>query len=84
MQHSPSQQQRAARTTADRQDAGSRQTWLDAWSDPVADVRAYSSCVHTCNLMGDGDWRLVVADAAKKLKARSESTLGACGPRGYQ
>ncbi|GBF90819.1 hypothetical protein Rsub_03673 [Raphidocelis subcapitata] len=45
-----------------------RQLWLDAWADPVAGVNALTPCVHTCNLMGDGDWRLVVADADRKLK----------------
>lgn len=47
--------------------------WLDAWSDPVAGVSAFSSCIHTCNLFGDGDWRLIVADADKKLKVRPRS-----------
>jgi hypothetical protein len=45
-----------------------RQAWLDAWSDPVAGLAAFSSCIHTCNLMGNGDWRLVVADGDRKLK----------------
>jgi Bardet-Biedl syndrome 1 protein len=45
-----------------------KKIWLDAWNDPVAGLSAYTSCVHTCNLMGDGDWRLVVADSDKKLK----------------
>jgi Bardet-Biedl syndrome 1 protein len=45
-----------------------RPLWLDAWSDPVAGLSAFSGCMHTCNLFGDGDWRLVVADADKKLK----------------
>eukprot|EP00877_Chromochloris_zofingiensis_P001275 jgi/Chrzof1/11148/Cz05g25190.t1 len=57
---------RTTRSTIDRDP--SRQLWLDAWADPVAEVRAFSSCIHTCNLFGDGDWRLVVADADKKLK----------------
>lgn len=43
-------------------------TWLDAWHDPVAGVSAYSPCVHTCDLFGDGDYRLVVADTDQKLK----------------
>ncbi len=42
--------------------------WLDAFNDPVAGISAYTPCVHTCNLFGDGDWRLVVADSDKKLK----------------
>jgi hypothetical protein len=45
-----------------------KQVWLDAWQDPVAGVSAYTSCVHTCNLFGDGDNRLVVADEDRKLK----------------
>ena len=44
--------------------------WLDAWSDPVAGVKAFTSCMRTADLNGDGDWRLVVADASKKLKVR--------------
>jgi hypothetical protein len=43
--------------------------WLLALSDPVAGVHAYTPCVHTCNLYGDGDWKLVLADAEdRKLK----------------
>lgn len=45
-----------------------KSVWLEAWSDPVAGVSAYTACVHTCNLFGDGDWRLVVADEDRKLK----------------
>eukprot|EP00798_Chlamydomonas_sp_ICE-L_P006017 gene6017-5322_t len=47
---------------------GHKSVWLDAWSDPVAGVNAFNSCVHTCNLFGDGEWRLVVADEDRKLK----------------
>lgn len=60
--------QRNAQRHGDR-DTEPRQLWLDAWTDPVASVKAFSSCIHTCNLFGDGDWRLVVADHVdKKLK----------------
>ena len=45
-----------------------RALWLDAWSDPVAGISAYTPCIHTCNLSGDGEWRLVVADDDRKLK----------------
>lgn len=50
--------------------------WLDAWQDPVAGVSAYTPCVHTCNLFGDSDSRLVIADEDRKLKVRAQ---GACG-----
>lgn len=43
--------------------------WLDAHYDPVANLKAFSTCLHTCDLYGDGDWRLAVAGLDKKLKA---------------
>lgn len=52
-----------------------KQLWLDAWADPVAGLRAFGNCIHTCNLYGDGDWRLVIADADKKIKVTSLSPL---------
>jgi Bardet-Biedl syndrome 1 protein len=56
-----------------------RGVWLEAWSDPLGGLNAYTPCVHTCNLRGDGQWQLVVADMAeKKLKV----PLHACTPRG--
>lgn len=63
------QLQRAASSKNAREPA--KQLWLDAWADPVAGVKAFSCCIHTCNLSGDGDWRLVIADADKKLKVTS-------------
>ncbi|DBA87232.1 TPA: Bardet-Biedl syndrome 1 protein [Trebouxia sp. C0004] len=42
--------------------------WLDAHYDPVANLKAFSTCLHTCDLYGDGDWRLAVAGLEKKLK----------------
>jgi hypothetical protein len=53
--------------------------WLDAWSDPVAGVAAYSPCILTCDLYGDGDYRLVIADQDHKLKVRAvEGGLAPC------
>ncbi|GAX73330.1 hypothetical protein CEUSTIGMA_g784.t1 [Chlamydomonas eustigma] len=46
----------------------SKPLWLDAWNDPVAGISAYTSCICTCDLLGDGDFRLVVADQDRKLK----------------
>ncbi|EFJ41176.1 Bardet-Biedl syndrome protein 1 [Volvox carteri f. nagariensis] len=45
-----------------------KSVWLEAFADPVAGVSAYTPCVHTCNLFGDGDDRLVIADEDRKLK----------------
>mmetsp|Transcript_11120 Transcript_11120/g.38624 ORF Transcript_11120/g.38624 Transcript_11120/m.38624 type:complete len:635 (+) Transcript_11120:151-2055(+) len=49
--------------------------WLDAWFDPVAGVSAFSECVHTADLAGDGDWRLLVANADRKLKVWKGTSL---------
>ena len=69
--------QASTRRTLDKtkslRDKDNKQAWLDAWVDPVADVKAFSSCVATCNLLGDGDWRLVVADTDRKLKVHNSS-----------
>ena len=43
--------------------------WLDAHYDRVATLKTFSTCMHTCDLFGDGDWRLAVAGLDKKLKA---------------
>lgn len=48
-----------------------KSVWLDAFNDPVAGISAYTPCVHTCNLFGDGENRLVIADEDRKLKARA-------------
>lgn len=44
-----------------------RKLWLDAWHDAVAGL-GNTPCVHACNLQGDGEWRLIIADVDKKLK----------------
>ncbi len=42
--------------------------WLHAWHDPVANTKALSNCVRLADLSGDGDYKLLIADADKKLK----------------
>mmetsp|Transcript_17466 Transcript_17466/g.38031 ORF Transcript_17466/g.38031 Transcript_17466/m.38031 type:complete len:600 (-) Transcript_17466:231-2030(-) len=49
--------------------------WLDAWQDPVANVRAYSPCIRMADLAGDGEYRLLIADASKKLKVWKGTVL---------
>mmetsp|Transcript_36995 Transcript_36995/g.44743 ORF Transcript_36995/g.44743 Transcript_36995/m.44743 type:complete len:613 (+) Transcript_36995:397-2235(+) len=49
--------------------------WLDAWQDRVAGIRAYSPCVRMADLAGDGDCRLLIADASKKLKVWKGTSL---------
>lgn len=42
--------------------------WLHAWHDPVANVRAYTQCMRLADVVADGEFRLLIADAEKKLK----------------
>ena len=46
---------------------GRRSPWLDAWADPLADMRAFSPCLKTGNISGDGDTEMLVACVDKKL-----------------
>ena len=46
---------------------GRRSPWLDAWADPLADLRAFSPCLKTGNISGDGDTEMLVACVDKKL-----------------
>ena len=36
--------------------------WLKAFEDPLASIYTFSCCVALCDLTGDGDTKLVVAD----------------------
>ena len=58
--------------------------WLDAHYDPVANLKAFSTCLHTSDLYGDGDWRLAVAGLDKKLKARVFARLASGAPCNHQ
>ena len=49
-------------------DPSQPQTWLNAHFDPVAGLNAFTGHMQTCNLYGDGDWRLAVADLGQQLK----------------
>lgn len=42
--------------------------WLHSWYDPVAGLHAFSNCIRLADLWGDGEDRLLIADADKKLK----------------
>ena len=55
----------AARQSEDRQ---AQKVWLHAWHDPVAGLKAFSPCVRFADLSGDGDTKMLVANADKKMK----------------
>eukprot|EP00756_Hemistasia_phaeocysticola_P002698 Hpha_TRINITY_DN11831_c1_g1::TRINITY_DN11831_c1_g1_i1::g.2138::m.2138/K16746/BBS1; Bardet-Biedl syndrome 1 protein len=65
----PSPGAAAQAATRDRQ--GKKPLWLDAWTNSLASVKALSSCIDLADVNGDGDWKLLIADAQKKLKVFS-------------
>ena len=52
-----------------------RNFWLNAWRDHLAGLHAYSSCLELADVNGDGDYKLIVADAGKRLKVFSGTSL---------
>ena len=63
---------RAARVAEERT---ARSVWLHAWHDPVASLKAFTPCVRFADLSGDGDSKMLVASADKKLKIYTGTTL---------
>lgn len=49
--------------------------WLNAWYDPVANIKTLTSCIALADLNGDGDYKLVVADLGLKLKVWKGTAL---------
>jgi Bardet-Biedl syndrome 1 protein len=49
--------------------------WLDAWTDPLANLQAFSECMVLADLNGDGDYKLVVADQLKRLRVFKGTSL---------
>lgn len=49
--------------------------WLSAYHNSVAGIRAYSNCMTLVDVYGDGDAKLIVADADRRLKMYKGSSL---------
>uniref|UniRef100_K3WRX5 Bardet-Biedl syndrome 1 N-terminal domain-containing protein n=1 Tax=Globisporangium ultimum (strain ATCC 200006 / CBS 805.95 / DAOM BR144) TaxID=431595 RepID=K3WRX5_GLOUD len=49
--------------------------WLSAYHNSVAGIKAFSSCIKLVDVYGDGDSKLIVADADKRLKMYKGSSL---------
>lgn len=49
--------------------------WLNAWQDPMANLKAFSSCMRLCDVHADGQSRLLVADSDRKLKVFKGTSL---------
>jgi Bardet-Biedl syndrome 1 protein len=62
-------------TPTEKPKKGDKSLWLTAWRDHLAGLRAYSSCIDMCDINGDGDFKLIVADASRKLKVFSGTSL---------
>ncbi|GAB9463367.1 Bardet-Biedl syndrome 1 [Globisporangium polare] len=60
-------------------DAGAKKPqkspWLSAYHNSVAGLKAFSSCIKLVDVYGDGDSKLIVADADKRLKMYKGSSL---------
>jgi hypothetical protein len=48
---------------------------LNAWHDPLAGLKVYSSCVQLADLDCDGDSKLCICDLDKKLKIYKGTAL---------
>ena len=60
--------EQAMEAAKQRDESRARKVWLDAWYDPVASLRAHTPCVRLADLHGDGDSKLLVAGADRKLR----------------
>lgn len=49
--------------------------WLYAFRDHLANLRAFSNCIETADVSGNGDYQLLVADGSKKLKVFGGTAL---------
>jgi Bardet-Biedl syndrome 1 protein len=45
-----------------------KQMWLTAWRDHLAQVKAFNNNIDLCDVNGDGDHKLVIADHSPSLK----------------
>lgn len=59
----------------EREDKKSKKVWLHAWHDPVAGIKAFTPCVRLADLNGDGDSKLLVGTADKRLKIYKGTNL---------
>ncbi|OQS01252.1 bardet-Biedl syndrome 1 family protein [Achlya hypogyna] len=49
--------------------------WLHAYHNTVAGIKAFTQCIKLADVYGDGDYKLIVADADRRLKMYKGSTL---------
>uniref|UniRef100_A0A7S0XEZ2 Bardet-Biedl syndrome 1 N-terminal domain-containing protein n=1 Tax=Chromulina nebulosa TaxID=96789 RepID=A0A7S0XEZ2_9STRA len=51
--------------------------FLDAWYDPLSNLRTTSACVRLGDINGDGDTKLIICENDKRLKVYKGTTLSA-------
>lgn len=49
--------------------------WLNAWTDPLSSLNSLSCCMRLADIQSDGEYRLLIADADKKLKVYKGTAL---------
>ncbi|KDO23995.1 hypothetical protein SPRG_10692 [Saprolegnia parasitica CBS 223.65] len=49
--------------------------WLHAHHNAVAGIKAFSPCIKLADVYGDGDYKLLIADADRRLKLYKGTTL---------
>jgi len=52
-----------------------RGPWLHAFHDPLADIKAFSSCIASVDVSGKGEYELLVADESRRLKVFAGTSL---------
>jgi hypothetical protein len=57
----------ASSATLGQDNEKSKQPWLNAWRDPLMQIRCYTQGIRLSDLKGDGDYKLIVADLMRKL-----------------
>lgn len=49
--------------------------WLNAFSDPIASIKAFTPCVRLADIGATGEYRLIIADADRKLKVYNGTSI---------
>ncbi|KAG8340788.1 putative Ciliary BBSome complex subunit 1 [Trypanosoma vivax] len=49
--------------------------WIFAFRDHLASIQTFTGCIETADVYGDGDYKLFIADASKRLKVFAGTSL---------
>ncbi len=65
----------AATSTASNAPKPDKNPFLNAWHDPLANIKTNQSCVKLVDLNSDGDSKLIICDYDKKLRVYKGTNL---------